>query len=112
MPRDCTANMTAAELDALIASRLPTMPQDERGLCQRVARRQLEHVLANGERLTALQIARRLRITTRAVQQVVCNAIRNTRDRYLDRVMPPGESQYRYFLLERPEARHVEHRRD
>jgi hypothetical protein len=102
MPRDVSANMTEAELDALIAERMPTMPPDGNKCraVQRADRSGLERVLAGGERLTALQIARRLGITTRGVQQVVCNAIRNTRDRYLSRVMLPGEREYRYFLLQ------------
>lgn len=99
MSRDCsiTRNMSEAELDALIAERRTTMPHEAtRG---RVTRAQLERVLANDRRLTALEIARQLKLTTRAVQQVVCNAIRNRESRYLDRERMPGELHYRYYLI-------------
>lgn len=99
MSRDCsiTRNMNEAELDALIESRRATMPHD--ATRARITRAELERVLANDRRLTALEIARQLKLTTRAVQQVVCSAIGNTVDRYLSREKSPGESQYRYFLI-------------
>jgi len=99
-PRDKskTADMSDAELEALIADRRETMPPDGQGVSLRITRERLVKLLSGGDRLTALQIARRSNITTRAVQQVVCNAVRNTQDRYLGRVMDGRE--YRYFLRE------------
>ncbi len=102
MSRDASANMTEAELDALIAERMATMPQEGKAAPKtRAGRIQLRRLLANGNRLPVREIARRLGLSTRAVHQTVCNAIRTAPERsgWLSREMVNGE--YVYFLTEK-----------